>query len=243
MATEVLVSERENPIGPARPIAARWLGRVGYREAHALQRQLVAERAADLIPDQLLLLEHSAVLTLGRHSDPAHILASRDELDRRGLEVIQVERGGEVTYHGPGQLVAYPIVALTRRGLLIRPFVRALEGALIETCHAHGVVASRREGHPGCWCDPDGAAPRKIGALGLRVERGVTYHGIALNVTVNLADFDLIDPCGMPGVVSTSIAAERGEPGLLPSTDSVELAAGVFARAFATVIDAPLEWT
>ena len=156
--------------------------------------------------------------------------------------MIQVERGGEVTYHGPGQLVAYPIVALARRGLLIRPFVRALEAALIETCDARGVVASRREGHPGCWCDPDGAAPRKIGALGLRVERGVTYHGIALNVSVNLADFDLIDPCGMPGVVSTSVAAERGEPGLLPSTDSVELAAGVFARAFAIAIDAPLEW-
>ncbi|MGH2477427.1 MAG: lipoyl protein ligase domain-containing protein, partial [Candidatus Limnocylindrales bacterium] len=97
-----------------------------------------------------------------------------------------------------------------------------------------------RDGHPGCWCDPDGANPRKIGALGLRIERGVSYHGIALNVTVDLADFALIDPCGMPGVESTSIARERGEPKAPPSTSSVERAAWIFARAFAAAIDAPL---
>jgi lipoyl(octanoyl) transferase len=241
VSTEVLIPGREEAQDAVSPIVARWLGRIEYREAHAIQKQLVAERAANLVPDQLLLLEHPAVLTLGRNSDPAHILASPDELERRGIEVVQIERGGEVTYHGPGQLVAYPIVALTRRGILIRPFVRALEQALEVTCREQGVTAGRRDGHPGCWCDGDGATPRKIGALGLRVERGVTYHGIALNVTVDLADFDLIDPCGMPGVVSTSIAAERGERGLPPSTESVELAAGTFARAFAEAIDAPLE--
>lgn len=241
MATEVLLPERDEPIRAARPITARWLGRIGYPEAYALQKQLVGERAVDRIPDQLLLLEHPAVLTLGRNSDPAHILASPEDLRRRGIEVIQVERGGEVTYHGPGQLVAYPIVALARRELMIRPFVRALEAALVETCVAHGVMAERRDGHPGCWCDAGGPRPRKLGALGLRVERGVTYHGIALNVTVDLADFDLIDPCGMPGVVSTSIAAERGETGIAPSTESVERAAAEFARAFATAIGAPLE--
>lgn len=240
MATEVLLPERDHPIHPSPPIAARWLGRIGYRDAHAFQKRLVAERAAERIPDQLLLLEHPAVLTLGRNSDPAHILASDDELRRRGIEVIQVERGGEVTYHGPGQLVAYPIVALTRRGILIRPFVRALEAALIETCGALGVVAARRDGHPGCWCDLESSGPRKIGALGLRVEHGITYHGIALNVTVDLADFDLIDPCGMPGVVSTSIAAELGTA-VPPSTESVERAAGLFARAFAAAVGAPLE--
>ena len=241
VATEVLIPEGEDPIAATRPIVARWLGRIEYREAHALQKRLVAERVADLVPDELLLLEHPPVLTLGRNSDPAHILASPRKLDRRGIEVIQIERGGEVTYHGPGQLVAYPIVALTSRGLLIRPFVRALEAALIETCRVHGVAAARRDGHPGCWCEPDSPSPRKIGALGLRVERGVTYHGIALNVTVDLADFDLIDPCGMPGVVSTSIAAERHEPETSPSTASVERAAGIFARALAEAIGAPLE--
>ena len=108
------------------------------------------------------------------------------------------------------------------------------------TCAALGVPAARRDGHPGCWCDPDGPAPRKIGALGLRVERGVTYHGIALNITVDLADFELIDACGMPGVASTSIAAEQGNAHASPSTESVAHAASVFASAFADTIDAPL---
>jgi lipoyl(octanoyl) transferase len=201
----------------------------------------VAVPADASIGDQLLLLEHPAVLTLGRNSDPAHILATDAELAARGVSVRRIERGGEVTYHGPGQLVAYPIVGLHARDLLVRPFVRALEDALIATCAADGVAAARRDGHPGCWCDPDGAMPRKIGALGLRVERGVTYHGIALNVTVDLRDFELIDACGMPGVVSTSIAAERGERDATPSTASVERAAWHFAEAFAAAIDAPLE--
>ena len=112
--------------------------------------------------------------------------------------------------------------------------------ALVATCAAYGVAAARRDGHPGCWCDPDGADPRKIGALGLRIERGVSYHGIALNVSVDLADFDLIDPCGMPGVASTSIASEQGETTAAPTTASVEHAAGIFAGAFAAGLGAPL---
>jgi len=241
VAVNVLTPDRGGPILDPFPIQARWLGRIQYREAHALQKRLVDERASGSIADQLLLLEHPAVLTLGRYSDPAHILASPQELRARGIEVIQVERGGEVTYHGPGQLVAYPIIALARRGLMVRPFVRALEAALVATCAEHGVAAERRDGHPGCWCDAAGSAPRKIGAVGLRVERGVTYHGIALNVTVDLADFALIDPCGMPGVVSTSIAAEGGDLATPPGTESVERAGAIFARAFATAIGAPLE--
>ena len=225
--------------GPA-PLHAQWLGRIDYGEAHALQKRVVDERAGGRMEDQLLLLEHPPVLTLGRQSDPAHILASDQELAARGIAVERTERGGEVTYHGPGQLVAYPIIRLHERGLLLRPFVRALEAALIETCAASGVVAARRDGHPGCWCDPDGDAPRKIGALGLRVERGVSYHGIALNLTVDLADFELIDPCGMPGVESTSIARELGDPDATPTTASVEQVAGTFARAFASAIGAPL---
>jgi lipoyl(octanoyl) transferase len=222
------------------PIHARWLGRVVYDDAYRLQKRLVEARVADEIGDQLLLLEHPPVLTLGRRSDPAHIRASDAELATRAIEVARIERGGEVTYHGPGQLVAYPIVKLHDRGLLLRPFVRALEAAMAETCAAHGVAATRRDGHPGCWCDSDGPEPRKIGALGLRVERGVSYHGIALNVTVDLADFALIDPCGMPDVVSTSIAVERGDDDARPSTSSVEGAAWLFARAFAAAVDAPL---
>jgi lipoyl(octanoyl) transferase len=226
------------------PIRAEWLGRIEYRDAHVLQRRLAAERADGQIGDRLLLLEHPRVLTLGRNSDPVHIRASAEELAARGIEVVRVERGGEVTYHGPGQLVAYPIVALHDRGLLVRPFVRALEAALAATCAAFGVDADRRDGHPGCWCDPDAVVPRKIGALGLRIERGVTYHGIALNVGVDLADFELIDACGMPGVVSTSIerelAASAGTAMPSPATPSVEQTAWAFADAFATALGATL---
>ena len=241
VAIQTLASERSGSTLEPGPIVASWLGRVAYSGAHALQKRLVAERADDRIPDQLLLLEHPAVLTLGRNADPAHILADPGTLAARGIAVEHVERGGEVTYHGPGQLVAYTIIALSRRGLMIRPLVRALEAALIATCAAHGVTAARREGHPGCWCDADGPDPRKIGALGLRVERGVSYHGIALNVTVDLADFALIDPCGMPGVASTSIAAELGDPSGMPTSASVERAATIFAQAFAAELGAPLE--
>ena len=145
-----------------------------------------------------------------------------------------------MTYHGPGQLVAYPIIRLHDRGLLLRPFVRALEAALVETCAADGVAAARRDGHPGCWIDPEGDTPRKIGALGIRVERGTTYHGIALNVAVDLADFELIDACGMPGVESTSIAREAGRPSERPSTAAVARAADAFAPSLARHLGAPL---
>ena len=240
VAIETLAPERSGSTPEPGPIAAAWLGRIDYHEALALQKRLVAVRAEGRIGDQLLLLEHPAVLTLGRTSDPRHVRADPATLAARGIEVVRVERGGEVTYHGPGQLVAYPIIGLSGRGLMIRPLVHALEAAMIATCGAHGVAAGRRDGHPGCWCDADGQAPRKIGALGLRVERGVSYHGIALHVTTDLADFELIDPCGMPGVVSTSIAQERDDRAGAPTTASVESAARAFARALAAQLDAPL---
>jgi lipoyl(octanoyl) transferase len=222
------------------PIAVTWLGRMAYREAWALQKQIADERARAEIGDRLLLVEHEPVLTLGRHADESFVRASAADLAARGVEVIRVERGGEVTYHGPGQLVAYPIIALSRRGLMLRPLVRALEAAMVETCAAFGVRADRRDGHPGCWIDPDGPNPRKIGALGIRVERGVSYHGIALNVDPDLADFELIDACGMPGVISTSIAVEAGRPSERPSTSEVERAGGIFARALANRIGVDL---
>jgi len=242
VAIETLALARPGSAPEPGPIAATWLGRTAYGEALTLQKALAGQRAAGEIGDRLLLLEHPAVLTLGRTSDPAHILADEATLTQRGIDVVRVERGGEVTYHGPGQLVAYPIIALAPRGLMIRPLVRALEAALVATCAGLGVRAARRDGHPGCWCDPDGPDPRKIGALGLRVERGVSYHGIALNITVDLADFDLIDPCGMPGVTSTSISRELAEEVDVPTTASVERAARLFAAAFASELGAPLDW-
>ena len=240
----------EDQAAPRR-IRARWLGRIAYRDAWALQQALASARGdGALAEDQLLLLEHDPVLTLGRNASEAHVVALPELLASRGIEVLRVERGGEVTYHGPGQLVAYPIMALARPGapvvsgtgvareLGVRPFVEALEGAMADTCAAAGVVAGRRSGHPGCWVDPDGPLPRKVGALGIRVARGVSFHGVALNVTTRLADFDLIDPCGMPGLRSTSIARERGRqrlsaPDELPSTETVARAAVEFATALA----------
>jgi len=234
-----------------RTLRARWLGRIRYRDAWALQRALAAARAdGTLDEDQLLLLEHDAVLTLGRHADAGHVIAPEPMLRGRGIEPIRVERGGEVTYHGPGQLVAYPIVALAApgagsapRGFLpvgVRLFVGALEGAMADTCATAGIAAGPRPGHPGCWVDATGPLPRKIGALGIRVARGVSFHGIALNVTTNLADFDLIDPCGMPGLRSTSLARERARAGIPsadadrpPSTESVAKAAAAFGPALA----------
>jgi lipoyl(octanoyl) transferase len=222
---------------------ASWLGRIAYREAWDLQKRFVAERAAGAIADTLLLLEHDAVLTLGRQADESHVLARPRELARRGIEVIRVERGGEVTYHGPGQLVAYPIIRLGDRGLMVRPLVTALEEAMIETCQTFGVAAVRRDGHPGCWIAADGhRPPRKLGALGLRIERGVSYHGIALNVAPDLRDFDLIDPCGTPGLVSTSIAEELGRTAEPPTTAAVERAARVFSGAFARALGTAVEW-
>ena len=228
----------------SRPIEARWLGRVPYREGWELQHRLVGLRAAGEVPDQLLLLEHDAVLTLGRNADPTHVRVLPALLEVRGIELIRVERGGEVTYHGPGQLVAYPLLRLAERDLLIRPYVRALEAAMAETAAAYGVAATRREGLPGLWVDADGPLPRKVGAVGVRVERGVTYHGIALNVTTDLRDFELIDPCGLPGIGVTSIASEAGWPASrqMPSTDSVAEAAAIFADSLAGLLDADLLW-
>ncbi|HVM31025.1 MAG TPA: lipoyl(octanoyl) transferase LipB [Candidatus Limnocylindrales bacterium] len=217
----------------------RWLGHIDYRAAWQLQHQLVEERSAGRVGDQLLLLEHPAVLTLGRQSEPAHVRASPSELASRGIEVVRVERGGEVTYHGPGQLVAYPIIRLSDRGLLLRPFVRSLEQAMSDVAAAYGVSAGRREGYPGCWVEPEGPRPRKLGALGLRVERGVSYHGVALNVTTSLADYRLINPCGMPEAEVTSIAREAGWTGAAaaPSTGSVERAGVAFAEAFERALE------
>ncbi len=220
---------------------AVWLGRIGYRDAWQLQKELVDQRAVGAIGDRLLLLEHDAVLTLGRQANESHVLARPRELARRGIEVIRVERGGEVTYHGPGQLVAYPIIRLADRRMLVRPLVHALEAAMIETCARLGVETFRREGHPGCWVEGSGGRPHpNIGALRRRIERGVSFHGIALNVDSDLRDFELIDPCGEPGLVSTSIADELGRSAEPPTTEAVERAGAIFAEALAAQLGAPL---
>jgi lipoyl(octanoyl) transferase len=215
-------------------LTVEWLGHMAYREAWDRQRAAHAARDAGAAPDTLLLVEHAPVLTLGRHAGGQHVIAAPGELERRGIEVIRVERGGEVTYHGPGQLVAYPIVRLRELPVLLRPFVHALELAMADVAAQYGVAATPRPRYPGVWVEANGPAPRKLGALGLRVERGITFHGIALNISTRLEDFGLIDPCGMADLDVTSIARELGWHGTRaePSTDAVREAGERFATSF-----------
>ncbi len=205
----------------------RRLGRVDYAATVEAMRAFTEARD-EHTPDEIWLCEHAPVYTLGQAGLPQHVL------NPGNIPIVHCDRGGQVTYHGPGQLVAYPIVKLADSGLLLRPFVRALEGAMADLAGTYGVTADRRDGYPGCWVDLGSPFPRKLGALGLRVEKGITYHGIALNITTDLADFSLIDPCGMTGLTVTSIARELGWTGdaARPSTASVADAAGRFAEAF-----------
>ncbi len=175
-------------------------GRVEYATALQWQRDLAAARIAkDLDHDLLLLVEHPPVITLGRASHGAHVL------NPQGIEVVEVERGGDVTFHGPGQLVGYPILDLTAHRQDLHWYLRALEAARIGALHTLGVPAERRLGFTGVW-----TGGRKIASLGVHVRQWVTWHGFALNITTDLRSFERIVPCGIDGVEMTSIARERG---------------------------------
>ncbi|HSD32404.1 MAG TPA: lipoyl(octanoyl) transferase LipB [Gemmatimonadales bacterium] len=174
-------------------------GRVPYRAALAWQRALAEERIAGRRGDLLLLLEHDPVVTLGRTSDSGNLLQTE------GLDVVEVERGGDVTYHGPGQLVGYPILDLSRYRQDLHWYLRTLEDALIAALARLNIAAGREPGRTGVW-----TGGRKIASIGVHVKRWVTWHGFALNVTTDLKAFDRIVPCGIPGVVMTSIEREGG---------------------------------
>ena len=186
---------------------AFWLGRTGYLEAAALQHALVEARKRDEIPDTFLFLEHPPVITLGRASRAEHVLAPDAVLQGRGIEVWETTRGGDVTYHGPGQLVGYGIVDLKQHGRDVAQYLRKLEEALIALCARRGLQGSRREGMTGVWLGDE-----KVCAMGVRVDHWVTSHGFALNVGDDLADFDLIVPCGIKshGVTSLARAGNQG---------------------------------
>ncbi len=192
-----------SPIGPISPLAIQWLGRVDYQQALALQDRLVAERHAGAIPDQLLLLEHDPVYTIGR---------TPDQTSLRGAihlphPVIQTNRGGQATYHGPGQLVGYPILDLRQRGQDLHLYLRALEELLIRVCATFGVTARRREALTGTW-----VVDRKIASIGVGVRHWISMHGFALNVCGDLAPFQQITPCGITGVAMTSLEIESRRP-------------------------------
>jgi lipoyl(octanoyl) transferase len=207
-----------------------WLGTVGYEDAWALQREVaLARRSGALTDDAVLLLEHPPVYTMGRQGEARHLGAGPDALRAAGAEFLEVDRGGSVTFHGPGQLVAYPIVRLA--GVFPIPqhpahgdvdrYLRALEASLIATALAHGVEVTRRPPWTGVW-----ASDRKLGAIGVKLAGGVTSHGVALNVATDLRWFDLITPCGIEGAGVASLET-LGAPGHTPQEVAPILAAAL----------------
>jgi len=211
-----------------RELAVRRLGTVDYAEGLDVQRRLVEQRRAGDIPDTLLLLQHPHVLTLGVKLADAklHVLASPEELAALGVEVFEAGRGGDVTYHGPGQLVAYPILDLRPDRCDVHKYVRDLEEVMIRVCASLGLAAGRVAGKSGAWIGDN-----KVGAVGVRISRWITSHGIALNVTPDLSYFSLIVPCGISDKGVTSLARELGRE---VSMDDVEES---FASHFADVFE------
>ena len=188
-----------------RKCIVRQLGQVGYASALQLQQQLVAERKQGTIPDQLLLLEHPHVITLGRNGHVENLLASDDIMARAGIEFFPTDRGGDVTYHGPGQLVGYPILDLRDWQRDVGAYVRGVEQAIIDTLADYGIAAGRIPKLTGVWVNHEGL-DRKIAAIGVHLSRWVTSHGFALNVSTDLDYFQYIVPCGLSKPV-TSMAA------------------------------------
>ena len=184
------------------------MGRTSYADALELQRTIARDRISGAIDqDVLLLVEHNPVVTLGRSAKEKHLVATPDFLAKHGVELFEVERGGDVTYHGPGQLVGYPIVDLKRHKQDLHWYLRQLEQVLIDALSDYGIPATRNSGLTGVW-----ARGKKIASIGVHARDWVTWHGFALNVTTELSYFDLIIPCGITGVVMTSIANELGVP-------------------------------
>ena len=183
------------------------LGIMPYRQAWAMQEEIHAQ-VLDGAPERLLLLEHPPVITHGRRPEGAeHLLASQDRLNQLGVELVPSDRGGDITFHGPGQLVAYPILRLNDHGWSVGRYVRVLQESVIEALADFGVTARREEGVIGVWTE-DGA---KICAIGVRIRRGVSLHGLALNVCTDLRYFDLIVPCGLAGRPVTSLKKILGD--------------------------------
>jgi len=219
------------------------LGRVDYATALKLQQTLVDLRKAVRIGDTLLLLEHPPVITLGRNAKRANVLVSEDHLSQSGVEIFECDRGGDVTYHGPGQLVGYPIFDL--RGFTPRigavEFVRKLEEVLIRTCADFGVATRRVPGMTGVWTLRNEA---KVAAIGVHISRGVTSHGFALNVSTDLGHFKLIIPCGIGDKTVTSLDRALGDayPGITVTPLMIEEVSQSVARNFGRVFDSQILW-
>ncbi len=203
------VGSRQSAVGSSRPLAVRRLGRVDYADGLALQKTLVDERTRGEIPDQLLLLEHPDVITLGvkTRNDRSHVLESPESLASKGVGLFETGRGGDVTYHGPGQLVGYPILDLQPDRCDVHRYVRDLEEVLIRAVAGFGIDAGRVAGLTGIWVGQE-----KLAAIGVRISRWVTSHGFALNVNTDLSRFGLIVPCGITDRGVTSMERLLGHP-------------------------------
>ena len=211
------------------------LGAMPYAEALDLQRAAARARIAGAIgQDLLLLVEHEPVVTMGRTAKQQNLTASAELLAARGVRLFEVERGGDVTYHGPGQLVGYPIVDLKRHKQDLHWYLRQVEEALIGAIGEHGIAGERSAGYTGVWtrglAGGSGHPPRKVASIGVHARDWVTWHGFALNVTTELSYFDLIVPCGIAGVDMTSMSRELGAP--VAMRDAEDAAAGAFGRVF-----------
>ncbi len=202
------------------PVTVCHLGRIAYAPAWELQRRLQARLIAakrqdppEPLPHVLLLVEHPPVYTLGKSGDAEHLLLSQQALETRGASFHHVDRGGDITFHGPGQLVAYPILDLGRFFTDIHRYLRELEAVIMHTCAGYGLEGRRVEGRTGVWIGPDASGPeRKICAMGVRCSRWVTMHGLAFNLNTDLTFFDYIVPCGIRDRGVTSLAQELGRP-------------------------------
>jgi lipoyl(octanoyl) transferase len=226
----------EAAAGPLRELCVLRLGRIPYGQGLELQERLVAERQAGRIPDTLLLLEHAPVFTLGRNARREHLLRDEAELRARGFDVVECGRGGDVTYHGPGQVVGYPILDLAPDRRDVHRYVRDLEEVMIRACADFGVRAERVACMTGAWVGED-----KIGAIGVRLARWVTSHGFAFNVATDLAPFGMILPCGIRGRGVTSLERLLGRPVPLEAVGSALAAhlAAVLGRALAQAAATP----
>ncbi len=215
-----------------RPLDVQRLGVVPYAEALERQKQLVEERRAGRIPDTLVLLQHPHVLTVGvKKEGRSHILASPDRLQALGVEVFDTGRGGDVTYHGPGQVVGYPILDLNPDRRDVHRYVRDIEEVMIRACARYGIEARRIQGLTGAWVAHPARGPEKIGAIGVRISRWITSHGFAFNVTTALDYFGLIVPCGISDRGVTSLEKAAGRPCAIPDVE------GVLMDEFAAVFE------
>ena len=222
------------------------LGRVSYAEGLAIQQRVIAARKQGLIADTLLLLEHPPVITLGRNAHRENVLLSDELLARHGVELHEINRGGDVTYHGPGQLVGYPIFDLRgdlpgRKGPHLGPvdYVRLLEDVLIRVCGDFGVLAQRICKLTGVWTIAGGSIrEKKVAAIGVHVSQGVTSHGFALNVTTDLRDFEWIVPCGITDLGVTSLELEADEA----RAPTMEAAIHSVGRNFGRVFGRQMLW-